>query len=194
MAEHTGGPTEELGEEGNSQPSPMSHSSQPSHASDLSPAPINPDPTTTYLLTRLNLPPTTPLTLALFPLPPAGERPTAPLIALVQVAIWSSPERRLTLQGIYDALMRRFVWYRENPNGPWTRSIRHLVSLKAMFVKIRLHGHLNPESTSQGTAYWTLDISQGEGDKRIRKRLYPGRPPVLEAGGESDVAELGDSD
>ncbi|KAK7050096.1 hypothetical protein R3P38DRAFT_2861930 [Favolaschia claudopus] len=90
--------------------------------------------------------------------------------------------------------MGRFVWYRERPDGAWTRSIRHLLSLKSMFVKVHLH--LNPESTSQGTTYWTLDISQGEGDKRVRKRLYPGRPPVLEVGaaGESDVAELGDSD
>ncbi|KAK6977470.1 hypothetical protein R3P38DRAFT_3123205 [Favolaschia claudopus] len=192
MAEHTGGLTEEFSGEHTIDPSPT-HPNLTNPTLDLSTALNNTDPTTTYLLTRLNLPPTTPLTLALFPLPPAGEKPTAPLIALVQVTIWcSSSERRLTLQGIYDALMGRFVWYRENPDGAWTRSIRHLLSLKAMFVKVQLHS--NPESTSQGTTYWTFDISQGEGDKRVRQRLYPGRAPVLEAAGESDVAELGDSD
>ena len=46
--------------------------------------------------------------------PPAGERPEYPKPVLPALAILGSPERRLTLQGICEALEDRFEWFRDN--------------------------------------------------------------------------------
>ncbi|KAK7055887.1 fork head domain-containing protein, partial [Favolaschia claudopus] len=127
-----------------------------------------------YLREQLNLAPGTPVDLRCFADPPTGEKPTVSLINLVKVAIYGSPKRCLPLQGIYDALMYRFRYFRESPGGPWTRSIRHLLSLKAVFVKVN-----RPVTDPGKGVYWQLDITQGEGDKRVRKRMYKGNPPVL---------------
>ena len=48
--------------------------------------------------------------------PPAGQRPEYPKPVLPVLAILGSPERRLTLQGICQALEERFEWFRNNWN------------------------------------------------------------------------------
>ncbi|KAL0063478.1 Forkhead box protein D2 [Marasmius tenuissimus] len=55
-----------------------------------------------------------PLTLSLDSLedPAPGERPALPLPALVQLAIWSSPEKKLRLREIVDAVRRRFEYFK----------------------------------------------------------------------------------
>ncbi|KAK6980794.1 hypothetical protein R3P38DRAFT_2386804, partial [Favolaschia claudopus] len=116
-----------------------------------------------YLRHLLTLPRGVPVSLRYFSDP--GIKPTASLVVLIKVAIYASPRQKLTLQGIYDSFMNRFRWFRENPGEPWTRSIRHSLSLKAMFVKL---GRTR-EEPGKGV-FWTLDITQGEGDKRKRKR------------------------
>lgn len=43
-----------------------------------------------------------------------GQKPNYPYPTLVKAAILSSPRRRLTLQEIYQALMDRFQWFKDN--------------------------------------------------------------------------------
>ena len=46
--------------------------------------------------------------------PPAGQRPGQAIPTLSQLAILGSPQKRLTLQEIYQALEDRFEWFRNN--------------------------------------------------------------------------------
>ena len=53
------------------------------------------------------------------PDPEPGEKPDYTYQALVKLAIWSSPDKRLTLQGIYDTIEARFEWYRTREDDAW---------------------------------------------------------------------------
>jgi len=53
------------------------------------------------------------LTLNGLPEPAGRKRPPQSYNLLVQLAIWESPERRLTLQEIYASISNRFEYYRE---------------------------------------------------------------------------------
>lgn len=58
------------------------------------------------------LSPGTPICLDSLQDPPEGEKPQYTYATLVKLAIWSSPQRKLTLSGIYEALETRFAWFR----------------------------------------------------------------------------------
>lgn len=97
-----------------------------------------------------------------------AEKPPYSYIALIVMAIQSSPCKKLTLSEIYSFLQQGFPFFR-GPYQGWKNSIRHNLSLNECFLKL-------PKALGRPGKghYWTVDpdsqLMFEEGSFRRRPR------------------------
>uniref|UniRef100_A0A8C4NMP2 Fork-head domain-containing protein n=1 Tax=Eptatretus burgeri TaxID=7764 RepID=A0A8C4NMP2_EPTBU len=98
------------------------------------------------------------------------EKPPYSYIALIVMAIQSSPTKRVTLSEIYQFLQSRFAFFRGAYQG-WKNSVRHNLSLNECFIKL-------PKGLGRPGKghYWTIDPASEfmfeEGSFRRRPRGF----------------------
>lgn len=98
------------------------------------------------------------------------EKPPYSYIALIVMAIQSSPMKKLTLSEIYQFLQNKFEFFRGSYQG-WKNSVRHNLSLNECFIKL-------PKGLGRPGKghYWTIDPASEfmfeEGSFRRRPRGF----------------------
>ncbi|KIP07645.1 hypothetical protein PHLGIDRAFT_70766, partial [Phlebiopsis gigantea 11061_1 CR5-6] len=147
-------------------PGPVSREQSPSDENDDTPSPHGqrralepedynpdiPDPEPA-LRELLGLAPEEEVSLNTLTEPPNGEKPGYPYPTLIKLAIYGSPNKRLTLQEIYQALIDRFQWFKDNAEDKaWQGSIRHNLSLNKCFRKVP-----RPISEPGKGSFWVVD-------------------------------------
>jgi hypothetical protein len=105
-----------------------------------------------------------------------SNKPPLSYASLIVLAISSTPQRMLTLSGIYRWIESTFPFYRTPESKAWKNSIRHNLSIrKNMFTKV----HQYPPRRGNGS-YWTL-LSDGEDELARAHPLFTTLlPPIID--------------
>uniref|UniRef100_A0A5S6QR08 Forkhead box protein L2 n=1 Tax=Trichuris muris TaxID=70415 RepID=A0A5S6QR08_TRIMR len=114
------------------------------------------------------------------------EKPPYSYVALIAMAIKSSPQRRMTVAEIYRFIEDNFSYYRHmdaKARQGWQNSIRHNLSLNGCFHKVPRDGFGAPKDRKGN--FWTLspdceNMFEGGNYKRRKRMKRQSRPVYFE--------------
>ena len=93
------------------------------------------------------------------------EKPAHSYIALISIAILSTPEKRMLLSDIYKYIMDNYPYY-NNAKRAWRNSIRHNLSLNECFIK---NGRANNGKGNNWAIHPACETDFAQGDYRRRQ-------------------------
>jgi len=118
-----------------------------------------------------------------------GDKPAFSYAQLIVQAILSSPEKQLTLNGIYQHIMKTYPYYRVDDKG-WQNSIRHNLSLNRYFLKVPR----SQDEPGKGS-FWRIDpscqtklIDQAFRKRRNRSGVSCLQPPFVSTSHSAPVS------